>query len=89
MNDPLPPKQAWGKASDTALAEKYPILNAYYFPDNKTEALYDTITPVNSFRVVFNTYFDQNLPLLPDRNYVFEDEDNYYKFIEVTNRIER
>ena len=30
---------------------------------------YPTITPVNSFRVVFNKYLHLNLPLLPDRNY--------------------
>ncbi len=42
------------------------ILNAYYLPDDGAKMLYPAITPVNSFRVVFNTYFGQDFPLLPD-----------------------
>lgn len=49
--------------------ERYSILNAYYFPDKNYDALYPTITPVNSFRVVLNQYFRANLNVLDDRNY--------------------
>lgn len=87
MNSPLPPKQGWGLASTTSLREKFPILNAYYFPEKENTQLYDSITPVNSFRILFNSYFNQNLPLLEDKNYVFSDDDNYYKFIEVTEKV--
>jgi hypothetical protein len=31
--------------------------------------LYPSISPVNSFRVVLNTYFQAGLPLLPDDTY--------------------
>lgn len=41
------------------------ILNAYYFPDAQPQ-LYPTITPVNTFRVLFNTYFETKLDLLED-----------------------
>ncbi len=41
------------------------ILNAFYLPGGPGE-LYATISPVNSFRVIFNSYFGTNLPLLPD-----------------------
>jgi hypothetical protein len=44
------------------------ILNAYFIPGGE-EALYPTITPVNSFRVVFNTYFGTSFPLLEDISY--------------------
>ncbi|HMB21417.1 MAG TPA: hypothetical protein VKP08_01235, partial [Anaerolineales bacterium] len=40
-------------------------LNAYYLPGAET-AVYPTITPVNTFRVIFNTYFGQDLKLLDD-----------------------
>ena len=40
-------------------------LNAYYLP-GVDAAFYPTITPVNTFRVIFNTYFGQNLELLED-----------------------
>lgn len=42
------------------------IFNAYYLPDGGHTNLYETITPVNTFRVVFNTYFGGQYELLPD-----------------------
>ena len=45
------------------------ILNAYYFPGGRYEGLYQDISPVNSFRVVLNTFFGAKLPLLPDRSF--------------------
>ncbi len=41
------------------------ILNAYYLPKGP-DGLYPTISPVNTFRVILNEYFNQNLPLLDD-----------------------
>jgi hypothetical protein len=54
------------------------ILNAYYLPQGK-EKLYPTISPVNSFRVVFNSYFDTDFPLLEDISY-YSDRNQLYKF---------
>lgn len=48
--------------------EKMPILNAYYLPGAE-KTLYPTITPVNTFRVILDSYFHQNLPLLKDVSY--------------------
>lgn len=49
---------------------KLPILNAYYLPGvQSSRVLYPSISPVNTFRIILNTYFDQNLPLLEDRGY--------------------
>ncbi len=45
------------------------ILEAYYFPGNAGTKLYPTISPVNSFRLIFNEYFRANYPLLPDQTY--------------------
>lgn len=45
------------------------ILNAYYFPDKNYQSLYPSISPVNSFRIIFNKYFGSSMPLLPDRSY--------------------
>ena len=45
------------------------ILNAYYLPDGGNKLLYPSISPVNSFRVVFNRYFGANYDLLEDRTY--------------------
>jgi hypothetical protein len=47
--------------------QRMSILNAYYFPSTSARtALYPTITPVNTFRILFDSYFGQNLPLLTD-----------------------
>jgi hypothetical protein len=45
------------------------ILNAYYVNDEAKQDLYPAITPVNSFRVVFNNYFGTFYPLLEDLSY--------------------
>jgi hypothetical protein len=50
------------------------ILNAYYLPDNGEKQLYDSISPVNSFRVILNKYFNTDYKLLPDRSYFSEKE---------------
>jgi hypothetical protein len=42
------------------------ILNAFYFPDGNYSRLYPTITPVNTFRVVLDQFFQRNYPLLGD-----------------------
>jgi len=42
------------------------ILNAYYLPEKDKQNLYDTISPVNSFRMLFNLYFDTDFELLKD-----------------------
>lgn len=41
-------------------------LNAWYFSDGQYGSLYDSISPVNSFRVIMNKYFNNRLPLLKD-----------------------
>jgi len=59
----------WNDSNRTNMRERLGILNAYYLPDGGDSLLYDTITPVNSFRVIFNCYFDAQLELLPDESY--------------------
>lgn len=79
----------WKRATDAELKEKLSILNAYYFPDVDNSALYPSITPVNSFRLVFNLYFGTNLQLLPDESYAFVDEYHLYSFFDVTDKVTR
>ncbi len=58
-------------------------------PGRNPEAvgLSQTITPVNSFRVVFDAYFGADLPLLEDRTYVYADKDHVFRFSDVTDRV--
>jgi len=45
------------------------ILNAYYLPGVDTSSLPATLTPVNTFRLVFNLYFGGRYPILEDRTF--------------------
>ena len=42
------------------------ILNAYHLPGDGKELLYDSISPVNSFRLIFNHYLAADYELLPE-----------------------
>lgn len=56
-------------------------LSAYYVPGANIPH-YPTITPVNSFRMIFNGYFGQNLPLLEDVSLYSNYDDPFsYKLI--------
>lgn len=61
----------WENVQPDSLQERFPILNAYYFPDQDYTQLYPTITPVNTFRVIFNQFFDGDFEKLEDRSFFF------------------
>jgi len=54
------------KLPASMLDYNFPNFCAIYFPDRNYSLLYDTISPVNIFKVVFNTCFRQNFPLSKD-----------------------
>lgn len=58
------------------------ILNAYYLPSGGNKLVYPKITPVNTFRIIFNQYFGENFPLLKDESFMSEDK-NPYKFTNI------
>ncbi|MFZ5855373.1 MAG: sulfatase-like hydrolase/transferase [Chloroflexota bacterium] len=70
----------------TCLFERTSILSAYYIP-NGSEWLSAYLTPVNSFRVVFNAVFDAGLPLLANETY-FSPQSWPYDFTPVSDQIE-
>ena len=65
-SDPAPIIVIQSEHSYFRSADRVKILNAYYLPDGGSQNLYPTITPVNTFRVIFNTYFGGQYDLLPD-----------------------
>ena len=50
-------------------------MNAVYFPGKNYQLLYDSISNVNQFRVVFNSLFAQQFPLLKDSTVYLTDFD--------------
>jgi hypothetical protein len=49
-------------------------LSAYFLPGKDNSGLYRNITPVNSFRVIFNDYFEAHYGLLADKTYQHDTE---------------
>lgn len=64
--------------------DKLSILNAYHLPGAGGSLLYPTITPVNSFRLVLNTYFGGDFEVLDDVSY-FSSEQAKFDFVEIEN----
>jgi hypothetical protein len=77
----------WLTLEPQLLRQKFSILNAFYLPGAESSRLYPTITPVNSFRLIFSSLFGANLPLLPDRNYVYRDRAHLYDLRDVTDQV--
>jgi len=78
------PEKAWDNISNDTLKERTGILNAYHLKKKCREMLYDTITPVNTFRSVFNCYFGTDYKMLKDNVYwstLFKP----YKFREISD----
>lgn len=85
--DKLTPKENWKTASGELLKMKFPILSAYYLPAVSKKKMYPGITPVNSFRMIFNLYFKAEMPLLPDKNFIYLDAKHLYDFADVTDKV--
>jgi phosphoglycerol transferase MdoB-like AlkP superfamily enzyme len=76
----------WSSVDKSNVPERMAILNAYYFPDGNYNGLYPSISPVNSFRVVFNKFFGTAMSLLPD-NHFFSTYSEPTRFINVNDRL--
>ena len=78
----------WKDEDDVELGRRLRILDALYLPDvPDRQTLLQPISPVNTFRYVFDRYFGTHLPMLPDRTFVFEDVGHPYRFLDVTDRL--
>jgi hypothetical protein len=58
------------------------ILNAYYLGGRQDISIDRGITPVNTFRLIMNTFFGKNEQLLPNESF-FSAEDNFYQITPV------
>jgi hypothetical protein len=76
----------WSKPTNSLITERLGILNAYYLPGDFLNKRIDSITPVNTFRIIFNTYLGTHYEVLPDRMY-FSTYEAFSKLKDVTNII--
>lgn len=76
----------WLKATDAEKQEKTGILSAYYLPGVDASEVYPGISPVNNFRLIFNSYFGTDMPYLEDKHYI-DNEPRPYKFFDLTSQL--
>ena len=76
----------WQRPTQEMLRERMTIFNAYYLPDENNDLLYDSITPVNTFRLIFNSYLDTNYELLDDKSY-YSTYQRPYEFRNVSDKM--
>ncbi|HLC94214.1 MAG TPA: sulfatase-like hydrolase/transferase [Patescibacteria group bacterium] len=77
----------WTKVTDAAIERHMKILNAYFLPGFDTSKLYPSLSPVNTFRLIFNEYFGADFKLLPDKSYFIPHLDRPYQYMEITDKI--
>ena len=58
-------------------------LNAIRLPGKDTKDLNDTLSSVNTFRIVFNTLFNDSLPILPNHHFIDDGKGTKYRMVHV------
>jgi hypothetical protein len=77
--------RSWRDASKAEIQMKTGVLSAFYFPDGDYRMLRPDITSVNTFRLLFDKYFDAGLPLLPERIWGYPNYPDFYEFYDITD----
>lgn len=75
-----------GPTTELATRERFAILNAHLGPPEYLERLYPSMSPVNTFRVLFAALFGTQEPPLEDRHYLSW-YSLPYDFLEVTRKL--
>lgn len=70
---------------NTSSNDRMAILNAYYLPDPGEHRVYAGITPVNTFRLIFNAYFKADFELREDTSY-YSGYEFPYRFTQIQDK---
>ncbi len=81
----LTPSIPW-EDGEAFVRQRGKILNAYLVPPPMHEKLYPSISPVNTFRLLFKTVYGAPIELVEDRIYYSHYEKRPYVFTDVTWR---
>jgi hypothetical protein len=76
----------WQSAERSNLEERFSILNAYHLAGDPEADLYDQISPVNTFRLIFSLYLGTEYARLEDQSY-FSAWGRQYAFQRVTEEL--
>lgn len=74
----------WENTTEKMMHDRMSNINYILLPDKNENFPYDTMTPVNTFRVLFNTYFDTNFEVLEDRIF-YSGYGKPYNFTDITH----
>lgn len=78
----------WWTASDEELETKFRILSAVRLPGGSApDLLPEDVSAVNTWRIVLNEVLGTEFELLEDRLRVHHDDQDYYTFLDVTDRV--
>jgi len=84
----LRPNEPWAN-TERFVRLRGRILNAYLVPPAMRENLYPTITPVNTFRLLFKTVFGAPVQLIEDRTYFAPEKKHLYAFEDVSDLLNK
>ncbi len=70
----------WKNPPRELIEKRFNNFKAYYFPDKTRNFLLENTTNVNTFRIIFNSYFNDNFEILDDKIYV---ETNFTDYTEI------
>ena len=71
------------KPNKESLEQRMSIFSAYYLPGTEENLSDNVITPVNTFRIIFNSYFNTDYDLLENKMYLIDDYNAGY--VDVTD----
>ncbi|MET0773381.1 MAG: hypothetical protein ABWZ82_09880 [Candidatus Limnocylindrales bacterium] len=80
----------WSQATDEEIATKFGVLQAMYLPGDApadAPAPYPGMSVINTFPILFDRYFGEDIPLSPDRSYASRTWARPYDLIDVTGRL--
>ncbi len=75
----------WGDVDASNMREVFSILNAYHLPWQAGPQPYEAISPVNSFRLILNGLFEEQLDMIPDESFLTVNV-NPLELVNVTER---
>jgi hypothetical protein len=84
QSDTGPSTNFGDRTNEMAQIDRMSIFNAYYFPNGQYDLLSNDITPVNSFRMVFDSHFQTNYGLVNDSVF-YSTYEKPYALIEITD----
>jgi hypothetical protein len=77
----------WKNPTEEMIKQGLNNINAIYFPNATNNFSYEKISNVNSFRIIFNEYFNMEFKLLDDKYFWMESSTPPFKIIDVTKII--